>query len=133
MRPLEPRKLLIKLRKLVKKICQIHLDVHKHLNIDQDQFQKSRADMFSHIIEMLTTNQRSPPLFGPCVYEGNLAPWEGEENKSWKGFQPIQIQFIKYLSEDDNQETLETTVKAFLTSWYPDNDPFIYQALFKRL
>jgi hypothetical protein len=118
-----------KLRKLLKAVNHLYLRSYKYFNIKEDKYEESRNTLFEWIIGKIISSQESTPLIGFYTSHENLAPWEGEINKDWKGFQMIQIQLIKYLSEEEDSLNLEETAVISLTTWYQETHPYEFDQL----
>ncbi|KAA1076105.1 hypothetical protein PGT21_034334 [Puccinia graminis f. sp. tritici] len=132
-RMLKPLQVVSKLRKLLKAVNHLYLRSYKYFNIKEYRYEKSRNTLFEWIIGKIISSQDSTPLFGFYKSDENLAPWEGEINKDWKGFQLIQIQLIKYLSEEEDSSTLQETAVFCLTTWYQETHPHGFDQLPKNV
>jgi hypothetical protein len=128
---LEPLQVMSDLTKLHKAINYLYLKSYKHFDIKEDEYKESRERLFECLTGKLVSSQDSTPLFGYYESEDRFAPWEGEKNRNWKGFQEIQIQLIKFFSEQQNPLTLEETAGFVLTVWYQENHPQGFENLVK--
>ncbi|KAA1119882.1 hypothetical protein PGT21_035761 [Puccinia graminis f. sp. tritici] len=127
--PLSYQAILSRLRILLKAINYIHLQVYKHFHVKEEDYQQSVESIFQWIIKSILQPQGSPPLFGTWSNQGDLAPWEIENNRGFEGFQMVQLQLIKYFSEQENPKTLEKSTGLLITKWYQDHYPDELQTL----